>query len=37
MKQQLAEQIAPYTLFVVPLLIENKLTALCDEARSFLW
>ena len=31
MKQQLAEQIAPYTLFVVPLLIENKLTALCDR------
>ena len=31
MKQQLAEQTAPYTLFVVPLLIENKLTALCDR------
>ena len=34
MKQQLAEQTATYTLFVVPLLIENKLTALCDEVRS---
>ena len=31
MKQQLAEQTAPYILFVVPLLIENKLTALCDR------
>ena len=31
MKQQLSEQTAPYTLFVVPLLIENKLTALCDR------
>ena len=31
MKKQLAEQTAPYTLFVVPLLIENKLTALCDR------
>lgn len=31
MQQQLAEQRAPYTLFVVPLLIENKLTALCDR------
>ena len=31
MKQKLAEQTAPYTLFVVPLLIENKLTALCDR------
>ena len=31
MKQQLAEQTAPYTLFVVPLLIENKLTELCDR------
>ncbi|HHF1669098.1 TPA: dephospho-CoA kinase [Haemophilus influenzae] len=31
MKQQVSEQTAPYTLFVVPLLIENKLTALCDR------
>lgn len=31
MKQQLSKQTAPYTLFVVPLLIENKLTALCDR------
>lgn len=31
MQQQLAAQTAPYTLFVVPLLIENKLTALCDR------
>ena len=28
---QLNSQSAPYTLFVVPLLIENKLTALCDR------
>lgn len=31
MQRQLAAQTAPYTLFVVPLLIENKLTALCDR------
>lgn len=31
MKQQVSEQTSPYTLFVVPLLIENKLTALCDR------
>lgn len=31
MQRQLNRQIAPYTLFVVPLLIENKLTALCDR------
>lgn len=31
MQQQLVAQTAPYTLFVVPLLIENKLTALCDR------
>ena len=31
MKQQLSEQTAPYTLFIVPLLIENKLTVLCDR------
>ncbi|WP_386697267.1 dephospho-CoA kinase [Lonepinella sp. MS14436] len=28
---QLQAQTAPYVLFVVPLLIENKLTALCDR------
>lgn len=28
---QLNEQTAPYTLFVAPLLIENKLTELCDR------
>ena len=28
---QLNTQTAPYTLFVVPLLIENKLTMLCDR------
>ncbi|PHI39576.1 DNA gyrase inhibitor YacG [Actinobacillus succinogenes] len=28
---QLNKQTAPYTLFVVPLLIENKLTELCDR------
>ena len=31
MTAQLQAQSAPYTLFVVPLLIENKLTALCDR------
>ena len=31
MQQQLAVQTAPYTLFVVPLLIENKLTTICDR------
>lgn len=31
MLTQLAAQTAPYTLFVVPLLIENKLTALCQR------
>ncbi|MDO4431236.1 MAG: dephospho-CoA kinase [Lonepinella koalarum] len=31
MQQQLAVQTADYVLFVVPLLIENKLTALCDR------
>ena len=30
MLAQLNAQTAPYTLFVVPLLIENKLTTLCD-------
>ena len=31
MLAQLNAQTAPYTLFVVPLLIENKLTTLCDR------
>lgn len=31
MLAQLNSQTAPYTLFVVPLLIENKLTTLCDR------
>ncbi|OOF60191.1 dephospho-CoA kinase [Rodentibacter myodis] len=31
MMTQLAAQTAPYTLFVVPLLIENQLTHLCDR------
>jgi len=31
MLAQLNSQSAPYTLFVVPLLIENKLTTLCDR------
>ena len=31
MQQQLSVQTAPYTLFVVPLLIENKLTTICDR------
>lgn len=31
MLSQLNSQTAPYTLFVVPLLIENKLTTLCDR------
>lgn len=31
MQQQLAVQTVPYTLFVVPLLIENKLTTICDR------
>ena len=31
MLAQLNVQTAPYTLFVVPLLIENKLTTLCDR------
>ena len=31
MLAQLNSQSAPYTLFVVPLLIENKLTMLCDR------
>lgn len=31
MSAQLAAQTAPYCLFVVPLLIENNLTALCDR------
>lgn len=31
MQRQLHRQTTPYTLFVVPLLIENKLTALCDR------
>lgn len=31
MTAQLNKQTAPYTLFVVPLLIENKLTELCDR------
>lgn len=31
MLRQLNRQHAPYTLLVVPLLIENKLTALCDR------
>lgn len=31
MIEQLAQQTAPYTLLVVPLLIENNLTALCQR------
>ncbi|MDO4627412.1 MAG: dephospho-CoA kinase [Pasteurellaceae bacterium] len=31
MQKQLNQQITPYTLFVVPLLIENHLTPLCDR------
>ncbi|OOF71046.1 dephospho-CoA kinase [Rodentibacter caecimuris] len=31
MNKQLEAQTAPYTLFVVPLLIENKLTTLCQR------
>ncbi|QLB20235.1 dephospho-CoA kinase [Vespertiliibacter pulmonis] len=31
MQQQLAEISSPYALWVVPLLIENKLTPLCDR------
>lgn len=31
MQEQLAAQTAPYTLFVVPLLIENHLTPMCDR------
>ncbi len=31
MLAQLSSQTAPYTLFAVPLLIENKLTALCNR------
>lgn len=31
MLRQLQQQTAPYTLFVVPLLIENRLTELCDR------
>ena len=31
MLARLNAQTAPYTLFVVPLLIENKLTTLCDR------
>lgn len=31
MQEQLAAQTAPYTLFVVPLLIENHLTLMCNR------